>query len=172
MRETSKVHTETALEVDNCASKKLMSESSDPGTFVSKVSTTTFTIEKLYRLFVVPTGDSYVEICKTYTRHGNSLCIIKNCTKNHRKSVKMELEEGQLRVSKSKDAIFAEPTSNVGNDFLALQKLLNQFFFITGLKREIWDFAEGTCGRHRNHQGWDLAVWESCVKGREFQNSK
>ena len=103
--ETSKLHSKTAFEVDNWSSELLMSELTDPGTYLSKNSTSTTTSEKSYCLFVAPIGDSLQKICKTYIGHGNSVCTVKNCTKNHRKTEKMVLEEGQLCVAKYKEAI-------------------------------------------------------------------
>ena len=104
--ETSKIDTAQAIEVDNRGSDTILTESTDPGTSVLKDSTSYSISEKLYCLYITPVGDSLSEICRTYIGQGSSLCVVKNCTKNHRKTEKMGIEEGQLFISKTKDTIF------------------------------------------------------------------
>ena len=50
-----------------------------------------------------------MQLCRTYIRQGNTVCLVNNCPKNHRNSKQLSMVPRQLFMLKKKDVVFIEP---------------------------------------------------------------
>ena len=95
------------------------------GAFVSSKTTVASLLfeNKSYWLFCSPTDMSdCLALCRKYIGQGSTLCVAKNCSINHRKSEQISSVSWQLFVLKTKDVVFAKPTSDLSMDDVLLTK--------------------------------------------------
>ena len=78
-----------------------------------------------YKLFVCPEMMECDKLCKTFIGQGTTVCMNVNCLINHRQKKVMSVVEGQLFVTKIKDAVFAEPTFDEAIDDAVLDNWKN-----------------------------------------------
>ena len=107
---TEKIPVETAMEIDD--SEPILLPGRLSGASGSSMSSVNVDVgNKKYKLFVCPGVIDCVKLRKTFIGQGTTICMNMNCLINHRQKRTVTILPGQLFVAKSKDIVFAEPTS-------------------------------------------------------------